>query len=249
MKILIIDIETAPAVGTIWGLWKQNVGLSQLLASGYVLCFAAKWHGDKKVLFKSVYHDGEMEMLEGAHRLLSEADVIVSWNGQSFDIPTLNREFWLKGMAPPAPSKHVDLLRIVRKRFRFLSNKLQHIAEEKELGGKMVHSGHEMWLGCMFGDAKAWKTMAKYNKRDVILTEDLYDELQPWLGAGPNAQLYGAGPDSCPRCGGKDLSRQGYEILTSGRYQRYKCKSCRTWSRSNRREPGSGANLQGVNPS
>ena len=43
MKTLTLDIETAPQVAHVWGLWQQNVGLPQLLESGYVMCFAAKW--------------------------------------------------------------------------------------------------------------------------------------------------------------------------------------------------------------
>jgi len=51
VKTLVIDIETAPNVGHVWGLWQQNIGLPQLLESGYVMCFAAKWVGQDRVMF------------------------------------------------------------------------------------------------------------------------------------------------------------------------------------------------------
>jgi len=47
-KILVIDIETAPASGYIWKLFDVNVSLSQLIDTSKVICFAAKWVGDKK---------------------------------------------------------------------------------------------------------------------------------------------------------------------------------------------------------
>ena len=53
-KILVIDIETAPASGYIWKLFDVNVSLSQLIDTSKVICFAAKWIGDKKVIFSSV---------------------------------------------------------------------------------------------------------------------------------------------------------------------------------------------------
>lgn len=241
MKILTLDIETAPNTAHVWGIWRQNIGLNQLLESGYVMCFAAKWHNQKRVEFYSIHHDGRMEMLEAAQRLMSEADAIVTWNGISFDIPTLNRELWLEGMLPPSPGKQIDLLRVVRRRFRFLSNKLQHISTEKGLGGKLKHAGHEMWMKCMLGDDAAWKKMARYNKQDVVLTEQLYDELLPWIDNHPHRGLYeGGDSDGCPGCGGSELRKEGFLYTSSGKYQRWQCKDCGTWSSSCRRISGTG---------
>ena len=48
-KVLVIDIETSPNVVYAWGLWDQNIGISQVIEPSRVLCFAAKWVGQKKV--------------------------------------------------------------------------------------------------------------------------------------------------------------------------------------------------------
>ena len=58
LKLLTLDLETSPNIGHIWSLWKQNVSLNQLVQSGSVISFAAKWHDSKKVLFYSDFHDG-----------------------------------------------------------------------------------------------------------------------------------------------------------------------------------------------
>ncbi len=53
MKILLLDIESSPNTAHVWGLWQQNVSINQLMESSYVLCYAAKWLGQKDVLFDS----------------------------------------------------------------------------------------------------------------------------------------------------------------------------------------------------
>ena len=69
-------------------------------------------------------------MLEGIHKLLDEADAVIHYNGKRFDIPSLNKEFLLNGMFPPAPFKEIDLLTVARGRFRFVSNKLDYVAQQ-----------------------------------------------------------------------------------------------------------------------
>jgi len=128
LKILLLDIETAPNVAHVWGMWQQNVGLPQLIDSGYVLCWAAKWLGDSDVMFGSVVKDGPKRMLKRIHKLLGESDAVIHYNGTKFDIPTLNKEFLLHGIEPPAPYQQIDLLRTARSKFRFASNKLDYVA-------------------------------------------------------------------------------------------------------------------------
>ena len=46
-KILLFDIETFANTGYTWGLYEQNV--IQFKREGYMLSFAYKWLGDKKI--------------------------------------------------------------------------------------------------------------------------------------------------------------------------------------------------------
>ena len=63
-----------------WGLWQQNVGLSQIVERGHVMCWVAKWYGEKDPIFMSDHHDGHDAMIEGIWKLLDEADAVVTWN-------------------------------------------------------------------------------------------------------------------------------------------------------------------------
>lgn len=232
MHILHLDIETSPNTAHVWGLWKQTVSIKQLMESSYTLCWAAKWHGKKKVLFNSLYKSTEEEMLEELWHLLDEADVVVHYNGSKFDIPTINKEFLLRGYSPPSPYKQIDLLRVTRKTFKFPSNKLDYVANALGLGEKVKHIGHELWINCMANDPVAWKQMEKYNKHDVVLLEKLYDELLPWISSHPNHALYtDVSRPTCTNCGSDYVHSRGLAITGTQKYKRYQCINCHTWMR------------------
>ena len=230
MKILLLDIETAPNIAHVWGLWNQNIGTNQILDAGYVMCWAAKWYGDDHVYFAGQHDMEEEDMLHECWRLLDEADAVVHYNGAKFDIPTLNKEFLLHGVAPPDPYHQIDLLRTARKRFRFPSNKLDYIAKALGLEGKVEHAGHQLWIDCMNNDPAAWKKMQEYNIQDVILLEDVYDAMRPWIQQHPNHALYIENPEApvCPNCGSTHIVKKGIETTATMQYQRYRCQDCQT---------------------
>jgi uncharacterized protein YprB with RNaseH-like and TPR domain len=181
MKILLLDIETTPMQVYAWGLWDQNISIDQIIKSSEMLCFGARWLGQKKVIFKSSYHHGKQEMLEELHKLMEEADVLVGWNSAAFDHKHINREFLQAGMAPPSTTKDLDLMSVVKANFLFPSNKLDYVAQKLGVGAKVKHSGFSLWIRCMDGDKKAWDEMKKYQVQDVNLLVDLYEILNPWF--------------------------------------------------------------------
>lgn len=233
MKVLLIDIETAPHLATVWGLWQQNVATNQLLETGYVMCFAAAWYDSKTVEFDSVRRSGVKRMLRHAHSLLSKADAVVHYNGTKFDIPTLNKEFVVHGMKPPAPYKQIDLYHVARKTFRFASNKLDFVAQQLGVGSKHRHAGHQLWLDCMRNDDAAWAEMEKYNRQDIALLRAVYDRMLPWINSHPNYGLYDEpGVPVCVNCGSSDLQFRGWARTQVNKYRRFQCNKCGKWSRT-----------------
>ena len=226
MKILILDIETAPNLGYVWGLWDQNLGLSQVVDFSQVICFAARWYGDKKVHFHSDYHDGHTEMVKAAWALMDEAHAVVHYNGKAFDIKHLNREFLLAGLNPPRPHKDIDLLHAARSNFKFPSNKLDHVSQALGVGSKVKHEGMELWLACMRGEKAAWARMKAYNIGDITITEGVYEIMRPWIKQHPHVGMYTGDLESCPKCGSKKLQRRGFARTLSQVYQQYQCKNC-----------------------
>lgn len=241
-KILTLDIETSPTLAWVWGQRKQNIYLDQIVQPTRVICFAAKWHHKPNVMFRSEFHDGSTEMIEFAHFLLDRADAVVTYNGDSFDIPHLNREFAERKLTPPSPFKSIDLYKVARKNMRFFSHKLQHITERLELTGKLQNNGLELWLECMAGNPKKWAEMRRYNKRDVVTTEEFYDEAIPWLGQGFNQALYVDAVDGelvCPKCGvAGRLQKRGFRYTAVSKFQRYYCSACGGWPSEGKRVAG-----------
>lgn len=231
VRVLFFDIETQPHEVYTWGLWDQNVSISQIIQPGRVFGFAAKWLGEKDALFYSDHQDGHEAMVQAAHRLLSEADIVVTYNGISFDIPHMQREFLLLGYNPPKPFKQIDLLRVAKKQFKFASNKLDYISQQLGIGRKTSHEGFELWVKCMAGDPKAWKKMATYAKQDVKLTEKLYHYLLPWLTNVPHIGQMDGTDSSCWACGGTKLVRDGTAYAFVSSYRLYQCQGCGAWVR------------------
>jgi len=231
-KILFLDIETAPAVAYVWGLHDQNIGINQIVKPGYVLCWAAQWLGGK-MMFSSI-RDGRLQMLTKMRDLLDEADAVIHYNGASFDIPTLNREFMKHEIDPPSPFKQIDLYRVIKRTARFDSGKLEFVSKDLSIGAKAHTGGFGLWEGCMGGDKKAWGTMEKYNRQDVALLVTLYKRILPWITTHP-VLAPGLG-HTCPKCGSSRQQRRGLAVLSSGAYPRYQCQGCGAWSRGSKSE-------------
>lgn len=236
-RILTLDIETAPHETLSWGLFGQNISLSQLRRAGGMICWVAKYYGEPEVHFASVYHDGVEGMLSRLHELLSETDVLVTYNGKSFDEKHIRRAFVEAGLAPLPPFHSLDLIQTVRRSFRFASNKLDHVSDTLLGSRKVSHSGQSLWNACLYGEGReqerAWETMRRYNIQDVRLTERLLGVLVPYLGP-TQAVLgrYASDPFCCPRCGNDQLSRDGVDRSLARPAQLWRCRRCRGYSRS-----------------
>jgi len=186
-------------------------------------------------MFDSIYKTDRKTMLKSIHNLIEEADVVVHYNGLRFDMPMLNKEFLEAKMQPPSPVKHIDLLRVVKSNFRFVSNKLDYVSQRLGLGKKTAHEGHELWLKVMNNDRAAWKRMEEYIKNDVVLLEKLYDRLKGWVKQHPNHNAYSTNT-CCPNCGSRKLHKRGEVRSRVSIFQRYQCVDCGAWARASKSE-------------
>lgn len=240
-KVLLLDIETAPMLAYVWGLWDQNVALNQVHSDWYVLSWSAKWLSDppSKIMYMDQRNAKDIEddtrILKGLWKLLNDADILITQNGKSFDIKKLNARFVFHGFQPPSPSKHIDTLRIAKKHFGFTSNKLEYMTNKLNKKYKKLkhekYAGFELWRACLAGDPEAWKAMEKYNKYDVLALEELYHKLSPWDDSNVSFAPYYETDEHICRCGSKDFQKRGFHFTARGKYQRFQCKSCGAWSR------------------
>lgn len=235
-KILILDIETSPCLGYVWGLWENNVALNQVYKDWSVLSWAAKWLGDPpdKVMYMDQRHEpieDDSKILKGIWKLLNEADIVVTQNGKSFDQRKLQARFLLNGMKPPSTYRHIDVKILAQKHFALISHKLEYMTDKlcvkyKKLKKHGKFEGFEMWKECLKGNVKAWKEMEKYNKYDVLSLEELYTKLIPW-DTSVNFSVYSDRPISVCSCGKRyEEVKNRFVFTNTGKFQKFRCPRC-----------------------
>ena len=234
-KILTLDIETAPLNVFCWGLWEQNVGLEMVQEEWTILSYAARWLGRKPVIFRHTGGRGAKRVRDDSGlcaqlwRLLDEADIVITQNGKAFDIKKINARLIMHGSRPYSPIRVIDTKIVAKRHFDFTSNRLawmsKHINKNTKKDEHKRFPGFELWAECLKDNPAAWREMRKYNSLDVIATEELYLHMRPWIDGHPNVSAY-TGNTACPKCGGRDLQKNGVRVTQTGRYQRFRCLSC-----------------------
>jgi len=149
-----------------------------------------------------------------------------------FDVRKLNTRFLLNGLPPPMPFQSIDTLVHAKRYFSFSSYKLDYMS--KLLGGeRKIKTSFDLWIRCVNGDNSALLEMEKYNRQDIVATEDLYMKLRPWLKASPNMGIYVETVKTvCPNCGSNDLEWKGHYYTQAGRFNSFRCNSCTAIGRS-----------------
>lgn len=231
-KILFTDIETKPAQVYTWQLRDVTIPLEMMIEPGGVMCWAAKWRGNPEV-FYSDERDGRKRMLKGIHKLLSEADAVVTYNGDRFDLPKLDGSFIEYGLPPLPPIASVDLWKTVNK-FGYISSKLAFVGPHLEIGKKVEHEGFALWRSCMAGDKEAWKRMRAYNERDVTLLEELYEVVKPYVKNHPFMGIGGGEVFECPTCTSTKYQKRGQRRTRSFLIDRLQCQNCGSWFNGSR---------------
>lgn len=226
LKILVLDIETSPTKAWVWKGWKENVHPDQIIEPGQTICIGAKWVGCKEKFLFSNWEHGHKKMLKLIHQMISESDAVVTFNGEDFDLATLNGEFIKYGFPPTPPITSIDLIKTVRK-LRFFSNRLMFLGPHLGVGGKVKHEGFELWTKVLAGDEAAIKRMSRYCLKDVVLTERLYKKLRPYITNHP--YLSTTPRTSCGACQSKQLQSRGYRRTKSFIIQRIHCQGCGAW--------------------
>lgn len=231
MKVLYLDIETTAHVLRGWGMYDQNIPLNMLAKDGEILCWSAKFKGEKREHFAAMWEKGGTRaMLKKLWDLMDEADVVCGYNSKAFDVKWVFGQFIIYRMPPPSPFKQLDLLTVVKQNFKFASHKLAFVLKRLGMSEKEDAGGWSTWEGCEAGDIRSKKTMEKYNRKDTRVLEPLHERLMPWIKGHPNANLHGD-TNGCINCGADKLQRRGSCRNATGVYDRYQCQACGKWQR------------------
>ena len=226
LKTILFDIETSPNISYTWGKYEQDV--IEFVEEGRILTFAYKELGSRKVNAVSINQfKSEDKFIKELWNMFDDADILIAHNGDGFDIKWGNRMFAKYGLTPPSPYKTIDTLKIARQKFKFNSNKLDDLGNYLGVGRKIKHEGFDLWKKCMAGDNKAYKDMLKYNKQDVVLLENVYLKLRPYMTNHPVANV---SPEFiCPVCGKNHIQKRGWMFTNASMKQRLQCQDCGKW--------------------
>lgn len=237
-RILLYDIESTPNIGYTWGMWEQTV--IEFVEEWKLLCFAYKWLDEKKVTcvsrrnFKDVT---ELSLVKALHDILSEADIVITHNGVSFDNKKANAKFVEYGLKPIKPAQQIDTKQLAKSNFAFNSNSLDNLGKLLKVGRKTKRMDFSVWLGCMKWianrkeSAKDFRLMEKYNKNDVLLLERIYLKLRPWMTKHPNVAQISQTLNCCPKCGSDKLQKKGMRYSAKTVWRQYVCIDCGGYSK------------------
>lgn len=242
LNCLVLDIETFPMLAYVWGRKDVNIALNQLKQDWTICAWSAKWLEEKTVVYKDVRNSpSTSDFLHPLWRLLDKADIVITQNGQSFDIRKINAQFMLLGWHPPSSYRHLDTYRIARRVADFTSNSLEYLTDKLcTRYKKMKHSqfsGMSLWTECLKGNKKAWEEMKRYNITDTLATEELYLKLRPWVPETMPKPFKGGNPtlhcSTCKAIG--TMTKWGFYHTNHGVWQRYSCNACGAYQKGAKR--------------
>lgn len=226
LKILFIDIETAPLRAAMWSMWQQGVGLNQIEEDWFLLSFCAKWSYSDEIIYEDlrgeVSKEDDTKLLQKLWDLLNEATVVVAHNGRKFDVKKINARFILNGFPKPSPFRIIDTLEIAKQEFAFTSNKLEYLTDKLCETKKSSHgkfAGYSLWSECLKDNLEAWDEMRNYNCTDVLSLEELYNVLSSWSNKLPNFDVY---VDDVLDM--SEWEKHGFHYTNLGKYQVYRNK-------------------------
>lgn len=232
-KILIYDIETSPMLAYTWNIFSTYIRPESVAKDWFVLSWAAKWLNDDKIFGevltpKEAKNSDDKRIISKLWSLFDEADIIVAHNGDKFDNKKMNWRFLYHGFPPPLSYKTIDTVKVARKYFSATSNKLDYLTDSLDLGRKTDSGGLEEWIRCMEGDQQALQDMLTYNRNDVVILEEIYVKLLPWITNHPNLGLFDDREVMiCPACGSDDIEVVNKISTTSvNAYRQYRCNNC-----------------------
>lgn len=247
-KVLIFDVETSYASALLWPQFhgKQHIPIDNMLTDWYTFCWAGKWLFQNETFGALINPDNilrarrnfdrdtdDYDVIKPLWDKLNEADCVIGYNSNSFDIRKMNARFLKYDLNPPLPFRSIDLYETVKTQFETSSGKLDFINSYLNIPVKLGTDG-KLWRECWMGNSESLEKMYEYNINDAEITESLYLKIRKWIKNHPNFNIYDDAVvgDKCKICH-KDLEWQDkYHTTPVGKYQIFRCSGCGTVGRS-----------------
>lgn len=252
-NVLFFDIETLTIHFEGWGLRQDGyVNPERVLKDWSISSWAAKWLGDDKIYGASVTGQEAIDrqdarILPPLVKLLDKADIVIAHNGKNFDVKRVNTRLLFNGMSRPLDFVIVDTLLESRRQFAFSSFRLDYLTKVLGLNqGKSEDTGNP--FKCGDGDTKELKKRFDYNKRDVLILEDYFFAILPYI-ARPDfrnwsnrVQILQEDEHECRVCftvvNKSRVANKPYISAAGYKYDMFRCPHCGAVGRATQRRNG-----------
>lgn len=199
-----------------------------------LLCIGWKWYQDPEVHVPSIMDykgwqkdvTDDRKLVTEFHKVLMEADMIVTYFGKGFDMKMIQSKFLEYGLPVLPNIPHVDLFFTVKANMTLSRKSMDNVARYLDLDNEKNHVAGKIWKRAMAGHADAIKYVIEHCRMDVLVLEELYTKLSPLVRTHP--RVNGWAP--CRVCGSTHLQRRGYALTTTeSRKVRVQCQNCGAW--------------------
>ena len=226
MKRLFYDIETSPNIGFFWQPgYKLNIPFENIIKERAIICISYKWEGGKVENLRWSKKQSDYGMIKKFIKILEEADEAIAHNGDRFDITWIRGRAIKFGLSMSPNITTTDTLKLARNKFRFNSNRLDYLAQYLGVGAKVSTGGFGLWKAIVLHkDEKALDKMVKYCDNDVIILEQVFNKLKPYVQAKVSVA---DDRRHCPECGNDSMVIHHNRTLASGAKQTtMRCTNC-----------------------
>ncbi len=256
-KVLLFDIETS-RIHIETDMWagdfrhEKRLKHADIKEDWYILSWAGSWLFSGEA-FGGVVTPAEAKrrddqrITRSLHKYIKRADIVITHNGNRFDIKKINWRFLMHYLEPTHRYHSIDTLAKSKQVFGVTSYAMDFMCRQLGYDTKH-HTNLELWENCEAGKQAALNEMLVYNKNDVFMLEDLYLRIRGWMITHPNmtylAEMYQPlGPDEyrCKRCGeviNKSKFSQKYTTPGGFIYATCNCPECGAMLRQTKRIPG-----------
>ena len=169
-KIVVLDIETTSLEGD----------------AGIVIGAGLVPDAGRSEYLEAKRTSEEKSLLAKLGKRLESFDVLVTWNGRSFDLPFLTTRFVKHGLDPrPILRKsHIDLADVVKSRLRLTFTYLDHVCDFFQIDRKKGPMGLDvphLYVQALEGDRKASTAIREHCLDDLQATRQVFLRLKPLL--------------------------------------------------------------------
>lgn len=227
LRILYFDVEISPEVVFRWPN-QEWIPHYQVINHQFMFCWGAAWSDQKQLLGakltpEEVAEQDDSRIAAELAALVVEADYVLAYNGDRFDVKKLNNRLVYHRLEPMGPVQTIDPLKLVKRDLGLSHNSLDAVLAFLQMEGKLK-TDFSLWTRAYYGDEVAMQQMLRYCRRDVDRLRAAFEELLPYFKKLPRL-VFGDG-SYCTNCGSTDFQKRGFVYSAAGRKQQYKCNNC-----------------------